>query len=78
MSDLISEKAVSLPVPAKPQWTPRKERQIGEVEQVEMTKDSIKIKLKPDPREETNRILGKIADELHQLNWYAENGFLRG
>lgn len=48
----------------------------GEVEQVEITKDGMKIKLKPDPREETNKALGKIAEELHQINRYIKLGYL--
>lgn len=53
------------------------EAETSEVEQVEITKDSMKIKLKPDPREETNKALGKIADELRQLNKYIRLGYFR-
>ena len=60
MSDLISREEAMEP---------------GEVEQVEITKDGMKIKLKPDPREETNKALGKIADELNKLNRYIQLGY---
>lgn len=69
MNDLISEKAASVPL--------GKSDKDHEGWKVTVTADSIEFKVKENPMEETNSILGKIAGELHKLNWYVQQGYFR-